>query len=109
MRRTFCGLILGLIALSTLAANAPRTGTQAGDPGTLIAEVNGLRAARALAPYKVNNALMATAQPDSQGLVSQGALAQTKSGPDYLLVFIVVLALSGLLLILLGSALKRPP
>lgn len=80
MRRTFCGLIFGLIALSTLAANAPRTAAQAGDPGTLIAEVNGLRAARGLAPYKANNALTAAAQAHSEYQAKAGSATHTGAG-----------------------------
>jgi LysM repeat protein len=80
MRRTFCGLIFGLIALSTLAADAPRTAAQAGDPGSLIAEVNGLRAARGLAPYKANNALMAAAQAHSEYQAKAGSATHTGAG-----------------------------
>ena len=92
MRRIFCGLTFGLIALSTLAASATHKSPNA--PPTV-------ETAAALA------LITATAQPGSQVIISPGALAQTKSGPDYLLVIIVVLALSGLLLILVGSVLKR--
>jgi LysM repeat protein len=80
MRRIFCGLVFGLIALSTLAAGASRTAAQAGDPGSLIAEVNGLRTARGLAPYKVNNALMAAAQAHSEYQAKAGSATHTGAG-----------------------------
>lgn len=80
MRRAFWGLICGIIALSILAAGSSRAAAQAGDSGSLIAEVNALRAARGLAPYKVNNALMAAAQAHSEYQAKAGSATHTGAG-----------------------------
>jgi len=124
MRRTYLSLILVLMIAASLSIGASRTFAQAGDPWSLIAEVNALRASYGLSPYEVNNALMAAAQSqseymssagsvtpqpsgDSSGPIAQTGAPQPAASPDYLLIAIGVLALSGLALILIGSLAKR--
>ena len=62
-------IILVVISFSLIvpivAIDAPHTEAQAGDAGSLIAEVNALRASYGLPPYEVNSALMAAAQAQS--------------------------------------------
>lgn len=52
---------------------------QAGDAWALIGEVNALRTSYGLPPYKVNNALMASAQAHSNYMLETGSV--THSGP----------------------------
>lgn len=79
MRRTYLGLSFILIVVALLSIDVPTTAAQAGDPWTLIAEVNALRASYGLAPYEVNNALTAIAQSHSEYMASSGST--THSGP----------------------------
>lgn len=72
MRRTYLGLSIILIVVALLTIDVPTTAAQAGDPWTLIAEVNALRASYGLAPYEVNNALTAIAQSHSEYMASTG-------------------------------------
>ena len=80
MRRIYLGLSIIFIVVALLSIDVPTTAAQAGDPWSLIAEVNALRASYGLAPYEVNNALMAIAQSHSEYMVSAGGV--THSGPD---------------------------
>lgn len=66
MRLVLVGTLLVAIATPLLAVGAPRVAAQEADPWSLIAEVNALRASYGLAPYEVNNALMAAAQGHSE-------------------------------------------
>jgi hypothetical protein len=56
------------------------THAQAGDASQLIAEVNGLRAAYGLTPYKTNNSLMSAAQGHSDYQAQIGSWTHTGSG-----------------------------
>lgn len=53
---------------------------QAGDAWALISEVNGLRASYGLQPYKVNNALMASAQAHSEYMLEIDTITHTGPG-----------------------------
>lgn len=79
MRRLTLVLIGCLIAILALSLDPPRSAAQAGDPWSLIAEVNALRASYGLAPYEVNDALMAAAQSHSEYQMQAGSV--THSGP----------------------------
>jgi LysM repeat protein len=80
MRRIYLGLSIIFIVLALLSIDVPTTVAQAGDPWSLIAEVNALRASYDLLPYEVNNALMAIAQSHSEYMLSAGGV--THAGPD---------------------------
>jgi LysM repeat protein len=72
-------LMLPLVGVRPVTARAP-----AGSAWGLIDAVNALRVAYGLAPYKVNDALMAAAQSHSEFQAANGVSAHTgKGGSDY--------------------------
>jgi LysM repeat protein len=73
-------LILCLIMLFTLPANRPVEARPSFSANDLIDAVNALRASNGLSPYKINNALMSSAQGQSDYQASIGEVTHTGSG-----------------------------
>jgi LysM repeat protein len=78
MRRLFWVLVC-LITILLIGLPVKEGIAQAGDPWALISEVNALRASYGLQPYKINNALMSSAQTHSNYMLDIGSV--THSGP----------------------------
>lgn len=77
MSRFFRFLLAFIIILPAMLVQPAQTRAQASQ---LIAEVNGLRAAYGLPPYKVNNALMSAAQKQSNYQAQIGSWTHTGQG-----------------------------
>jgi LysM repeat protein len=71
-------LILIILALASLDRSAAQA--QAGDPWSLVAEVNSLRSSYSLPAYEVNNALMSAAQKHSDYQAQIGTWTHTGPG-----------------------------
>jgi LysM repeat protein len=68
------------IGLLTLVGDAVPSAAQAGDAGSLIAEVNAFRAANGLPPFEVDYALMAAAQAHSEYMAKNGTITHSGAG-----------------------------
>ncbi len=68
------------IGLLTLVVDAGPTAAQAGDAGSLIAEVNAFRATNGLPPFEVDYALMAAAQAHSEYMAKNGTITHSGAG-----------------------------
>jgi len=68
------------IGLLMLAVDAAPSAAQAGDAGSLIAEVNAFRAANGLPPFEVDYALMAAAQAHSEYMAKNGTITHSGAG-----------------------------
>ena len=78
MRKIHLGCTI-LIWLFVLVVEVHPGAAQAGDPWSLIAEVNAYRAANGLPAFEVDSALMAAAQAHSEYMAKNGTI--THSGP----------------------------
>ncbi len=80
MRKFILFLLVINLFLPAITALPIKTHAQAGDAWQLISEVNSLRAAYGLPPYKTNNALMAAAQGHSDYQAQIGTWTHTGAG-----------------------------
>jgi LysM repeat protein len=80
MRKLIFVAILTCFLLGFLAESPSGTQAQAGDAGSLIAEVNALRASYGLPPYQVDHSLMASAQAHSEYQAQIGSATHSGAG-----------------------------